>query len=147
MPEPSRIAGVMPTRRGVGLGLVAQPVAEDLGVGRLAAALGLLDAVGGIELADAVVQDRVGFGQLVALALLGDDVEELRALQLAQVLQRRDQGVEVVAVDRADVVEAEFLEQRARRDHALDMLLDAVGEFQRVGHRQPASFRRRGARR
>jgi hypothetical protein len=51
-------------------------------------------------------------------------------LSFAQVLQRRDQRVEVVAVDRADVVEAEFLEQRARRDHALDVLLGAVGQFE-----------------
>ena len=35
-----------------------------------------------------------------------------------------------MAVDRADVVETEFLEQRARRQHALDVLFDAVGELE-----------------
>ncbi len=87
-----------------------------------------------------MVQDRVCFGQLVALALAGNDMEELRALQPAQVLQRWNQGVEVVAVDRADVVETELFEQGARRNHAFDMLLDAVGEFQRVGDRSQHLF-------
>jgi hypothetical protein len=49
-------------------------------------------------------------------------VQELRAALAAQVLQRGDQRIEVVAVDRADVVEAEFLEHRARHDHALGVL-------------------------
>jgi hypothetical protein len=86
-----------------------------------------------VELRYAVVQHGVGLGQLVALALLGDDVQELRTLQLGDVLQGRHQRVEVVAVDRADVVEAELLEQRARRDHALDVLLGALGELQQRG--------------
>jgi hypothetical protein len=88
------------------------------------------DAEFGLEFRDAVVKDRVGFGQLVALPLLGDDVQELRPLEFLQVLQRRDQRIEVVAVDRADVVETEFFEQRAGRQHALDVLFDAVGEFE-----------------
>jgi hypothetical protein len=68
MPEPSRIAGVMPTSAGQRRH-VAQPVAEDLGVGELAAALAACDAGGVVELRDAVVEDRVGLGELVALAL------------------------------------------------------------------------------
>jgi hypothetical protein len=80
-----------------------------------------------------VVADRVGLGELVAVALLGDDVEELRAFQVAQVLERRDQRIEVVAVDRADVVEAELLEDRARHDHALGVLLEALGQLEQGG--------------
>ena len=109
-----------------------QPVAEDLGVGELAAALGVLargDAGSVVELGDAVVEDRVGFGELVALALAGDHVQELGALEGAQVLQGGDQGLEVVAVDGADVVEAELLEHRAGHHHALDVLLGAAGEL------------------
>ena len=113
----------------VGLGHVAQPVAEHLGVGELATALAGLDAGGVIELGDAVVEHRVGLGELVALALAGDHVEELRPLELAEVLQRGDERVEVVAVDRAVVMKAELLEQRAWPDHALGVLLDLAREF------------------
>mmetsp|Transcript_85589 Transcript_85589/g.238151 ORF Transcript_85589/g.238151 Transcript_85589/m.238151 type:complete len:669 (-) Transcript_85589:2867-4873(-) len=109
----------------VGLGHVAQPVAEDLGEGQLGRRGRLDEAHRRVELARGrVVLDRVGLGQLVAGTLLGDDVQELRALFVAQVLQRRHEGVEVVAVDRADVVEAEFLEDRARHHHALGVLLE-----------------------
>ncbi len=90
----------------------------------------------GIELARAVVQHRVGLGQLVALALARDHVQELRPRQLLQVLQRRDQRIKVVAVDRADVVEAEFLEQRARHHHALGMFLELLGQLE---HRRRSS--------
>ena len=45
-----------------------------------------------------MIQHRVGFRQLVALALARDDVEELRTGQFAQILQRRDQRFEIVAV-------------------------------------------------
>jgi hypothetical protein len=125
------MAGVIATSACQG-GHVAQPVAEDLGVGELAAALGVLaggDAGGVVELGDAVVEDGVGFGELVALALAGDHVQELGALEGAQVLQGGEQGFEVVAVDGADVVEAELLEHRAGHHHALDVLLGAAGEL------------------
>ena len=77
----------------IGLGRVAQPLAEDLGEAALARTLGLLDADGRIELAGTVVQHGIGLGQLVALSFLGDDVQELKALQRLQVLQRGHQRV------------------------------------------------------
>ena len=80
MPEPSRIAGVIADQARVARRHVAQPVAEDLRVGRLAAGLTPSMPLGGIELARAVVGDRVVLGELVALALARDDVQELRAL-------------------------------------------------------------------
>ena len=74
-------------------GHVAQPVAEHLGVRHLGRARGGLDALLRIELARAVIEDRIGLSQLVALTLLGDHMQELRpaAVQraLADVLQRR----------------------------------------------------------
>jgi hypothetical protein len=54
--------------------------------------------------------DGVRFGGRIALALAGDHVQELRALQLLAVA-RCDQRFDVVAVDGPDVVEAHFLEQ------------------------------------
>ncbi len=116
---------------------VAQPVAEDFGVGDLARRGGRLDAFEVIELAGAVVQDRLGLGQLVALALLGHHVQELRALELLDVFQRRDQGFEVMAVDRADVIEAEFLEHRGRDHHALRMFFELARQVEH-GRRQYA---------
>ena len=84
-----------------------------------------------------MIERRIGLGQLVALSLAGDYVQEARAAQLLQVLQGRHERIEIVAVDGADVVEAEFLEQRAGRQEPLDVLLDAIGEFeQRRGDRQ-----------
>ena len=126
-------------------GHVAQPVAEHLGVGELAATFGGLDAGAMVELADAVIQDGVGFGQLVAVALLRDYVQEFRPWQFAQVFQRRDQRVKIVTVDRAVVVETELLEQGARRDHALHVFFRPLGEFlQRGGqfeHLRPSPAR------
>ncbi len=77
-----------------------------------------------------MVQDRLGLGQLVALALLGHHVQELRAFQLLDILQSRDQRFQVMAVDRADVVEAEFFEHGGRDHHALGMFFQALGQFQ-----------------
>ena len=120
----------MPTSTRIGFGHVAQPLAEDLREGWLGRDGRLDQAHRRVELAGAVVVDRIGLGQLVAVALLRDHMQELRARHVAQVLQRRNQRVEVVAVDRADVVEAELLEDRAGHDHALGMLLEATRQLE-----------------
>ena len=108
---------------------VAQPAAEDLREGLLGRCCGFLQAQRRVELAGAVVGHRVGFGQLVTLAFFGHHMQKLRALEMADVLERGDQGLEVVAVDRADVVEAEVLKQRGRHHHALGMRLQAFGQL------------------
>jgi hypothetical protein len=82
-------------------GGVAQPLAEHLREGLLGHRGRLDQPHLRIELAGAVVGHRVGLGQLVALALLGDHVQELRAVQVLEVFERGHQRVEVVAVDRA----------------------------------------------
>ena len=51
-------------------------------VGALATRLAGLDAGGVVEFRDPVIEDGVGFGELVALALAGDDVQKLRPLEL-----------------------------------------------------------------
>ncbi len=120
----------------IGGGHVAQPVAEHLGIGGLAAAF-FAHARRRVEARHAVIQAGIGFGRLVALALAGDDMQKLRAAQLLDIAQGFQQHVEVVTIDRADVVEAEFLEQRAGRDHALHVFLGAFGQFaDRRRHRQ-----------
>src|SRR2546429_1222255 len=66
-----------------------------------------------VERPGAMPLDRVGFGGGVALALARHDVQELRSAQLADVAQRADEGLDVVTVHGADVVEPHLLEQPA----------------------------------
>ncbi len=108
---------------------VAQPLAEDGGEGGLAAAALGQGALVGIEFGDGVITDGVFLRRLVALALFGLDVEQLGPLEIAHVAQGLDQGVDIVAVDGADVVEAELLEQGARHHHPLEMLLGPFGQL------------------
>ena len=113
-------AGARRHRRGdaddlvVLLGFLDEALAEHVLVGgRVRLGLGL-GAGGDVELDHRVVLVGGGFGRAVTLAFLRHDMDQDRAgLHVADVLQHRQQVVEIVAVDRADVVEAELLEQRA----------------------------------
>jgi hypothetical protein len=71
--------------------------------------------------------DRVFFRRLIAAAFFGHDMQELRAFQVAHVLQRIDQTQYVVAVHRANVVKAQLFKQRARHHHAFDMFFGTFG--------------------
>ena len=128
-------AGAGRHRRGDGddlvvlLGFLDEALAEHVLIGRRVR-LGLgLGAGRDVELDDGVVLVGGGFRRAVALALLGHDVDQDRAgLHVADVLQHGQEMVEVMAVDRADVIEAELLEQRAAVHHeAAGIFLDAVG--------------------
>ena len=95
-------------------GLLDQALGEDLGVGRRGRLRLRLRAGDDVELDDAVILVVGRLGGRIALALLGDDVDQDRTvLGVAHVPQHRQQVIEVVAVDRADIVEAELVEQRA----------------------------------
>src|SRR5690349_16444720 len=63
-----------------------------------------------------------------ALALLGLHVQQHDAVELLDRLERLEQRRGVVAVDRAEVAEAQRLEQVARHHHVLDHL-DRVAEL------------------
>ena len=109
-------------------GHVTQPVTEDLRVRRLAARLG--DNPGrGIELARPVIQHRVCLGQLVALPFLRHHVKKLGPLQFFQIDQGRDQGFQIVTIDRADVIETELFKHGARHHHAFGVLFEALGQL------------------
>ena len=103
-----------------------QAFGEHLGVGRrVRLRLGLL-AGDDVELDHAVILVGGLFGRRVALALLRHDVDQDRALLgVAHVLQHGQQVIEIVAVDRADVIEAELLEHRAAGQEAARIFLDA----------------------
>ena len=82
-----------------------------------------------------MIEDRIALSAFVALALARDHVQELRAIELPEVGQSRYQRIEIVAIDRPDVIETEFLEQRARGDHALDVFFRPLGKLQHRRHR------------
>ncbi|MNV13154.1 hypothetical protein D3C71_1037850 [compost metagenome] len=113
---------------GFGGGGIAQPVAEDIGIGGLlGAALGD-QALVRVERAHGVIADLVAFGALVALALGGHHVQQLQALEALERLQRGHQCRDVVAVDRAGVMETHLLEERGRHEHAFPVLFPALDE-------------------
>ena len=113
---------------------VAKPVAKDLRVGGLAAALAALDTLVGHKFRHAVIKHRVGLGAIVAVTFFGDHVQELRPAQLADVFQRGHQRIEVVTIDGADIVKAELLEHGRGRDHALGVLLDFFRQLPQRRH-------------
>ena len=121
--------GVMPTRRW-SCSAMSQSQSPNTWVKlSLGGVAGLTKPTAGSNLPGGVVFDRVGLRQFVARALPRDDVQELRAALLAEVLQRRDQCIQIVAIDGADVVEAEFLKDGAGHDHALGVLFEAPREL------------------
>src|SRR5207244_11337625 len=84
---------------------------------------------GAVEAADAVKLVGGDLGRPVAFPLLGDDMDEDRAvLHGAHIAQHGKQVIEIVTVDGADIIEAELLEQRAAGPKA-------AGEF--LGPRRP----------
>jgi hypothetical protein len=81
-----------------------------------------------VELLHAVQFVGRVLGELPAVSFFGDDVDQHRpVLDLLDVLQHADQVVHVVPVDRADVVEAELLEQGAAGGHAAGVFLGPLG--------------------
>ncbi len=68
----------------------------------------------------------VGEGGFVAAALLGDAVDEDGAVEAFGAAQRGLHGPDVVAVDRADVLQAQVLEEALGGEGVLEALLRAV---------------------
>lgn len=107
-------------------GKFQQRMAEDLlvaGVLRVGRRQAL--ARGGVELARSVPYGRVALGRCVALAFLGDDVQQLGAGNVAYVAEDPDQRAQIVAVHRPEIAEVEAFEQVALAQNAL---FDEVAE-------------------
>ena len=131
-PVPDGMAAVMATILSSLRGLLDQALGEHLGVGRRVGLRLGLRAGDDVELDDAVIFVGGCFGRRIALALLGDDMDQDRpVVGVAHVLQDRQQMVEIVAVDRADIVEAELLEQRAAGDQAAGIFLERAARASR----------------
>ena len=125
---PEGIAAVMADDLVVLARFLDQALGEHLRILRRAALGFCLRAGGDVELDHAVIFVGRGFRRGVAFALLRDDVHQDRtALGVAHVAQDRQQVVEIVPVDRPDVIDAELLEQRAAGD-VTARVLDGAGD-------------------
>ena len=96
--------------RGVLLRQFAEHFAEDV----LVTVVGVrgVDAFAGlrIEMAGRVPGDGIRFRGSVAFPLEGEAVQQARSRELVQAAQRLDDFVDVIAVDRTEVAEAQRLE-------------------------------------
>ena len=108
-----------------------EALAEDPGIGGRVRLRLHLRAADEVECVDPVQLVGRRLCWRVSLALLGDDVHQDRAkLGSADILQNRQQMVEIVSIDWADVVEAELLEQRPAGEEPAGQLLSAPGVFE-----------------
>ena len=122
------------------VGELDQRVREDPRVagrtGRGLAHLAGLD----LERRHAVVLERIRLGRRVAVALRGERVQQDRSLaafeHAARVVERLEHVVDAVAPDRAEVAEAERLEEQARRDEGLERLLGLVRPLDHVARQR-----------
>src|SRR5690606_12734982 len=106
--------------------LLYQGFGEDLGVARCVGRRLGLRTGNHVEPGYAVILVGGRLRRRIALALLRDDVNENRTFAVvAHVPQDRNKVRKVVPVDRPDVVEAQFLEQRAARNISARMFYGA----------------------
>ena len=124
----------------VQFGLGEQGVGENAGIARRIGRRFFLCAGDDVEAGNAMILVIAVFRGRVAVAFARHDVKQYRAVQfaVADIAQHGQEVVEIVTVDRTDVIKAHFLEQRAARRHATGVFLgqasgafDAVGEFLR----------------
>ena len=98
-----------------------------------------------------------GFGRAIALALLRNDMDQHRAFRgVAHIFEHWQQVIEIMAIDRAYIIEAQFLEQgtatlgktagifidargrllQRRRQHLARNLLQIFAQFQELAARK-----------
>ena len=124
------------------LGFLDQRLGEDLGIARrVRHGLGL-GAGHHVELDDAVILVGRLLRRGIAMALAGDAHEPAPGLRraVAHIAQHRQQMVQIVAVDRPDIEEAQLLEQRAAGHHAAGELLGALGGGFDLARELPGHF-------
>ena len=72
--------------------------------------------------------DGLTLSRTETLAFLGDDVQKAWATHRLHILQSGHQRINIVTINRSDVIEAQFLEQRTRHNHSFEMLLPSSGK-------------------
>ena len=124
IPDPSHIAGVMPTTRSSRSRQITEPLSKYvlifgwLGFGRG----GGLGGFGRFQFVDRVIPDRISFCRREALALHSTDMQELRSCEFCHYIECADQLRQIVSVEGADIVPASSSEHGARRPSSLHML-------------------------
>ena len=77
-----------------------------------------------VEFLDAMIFVGGGFGGAIAFALHRHRMDQHRAMvAVADIFEHRDQMLEIMPVDRPDIIKAEFLEQGAAHRHAAGIFL------------------------
>ena len=104
----------------IGFGQLGERFTKNILVGGRAATGALVLLAGDdVELDHAMIFVRCRLSRGIAMALFGDDVDQARPLcRIADIFEDGDEVIEIVAVNRADIVKAQFLEQRAAHRHA-----------------------------
>ncbi len=136
-PVPDGIAAVIATTLSSRRASAAERIGEHRGIGRRAAARPLvLLARDDVELDHAMIFVGGVLGRAIALALDRDGMDQDRAfVGVADILEDFDQRLDIMAVDRTDVIKAQFLEQGAAGHQAAGIFLDlARGAVDRLGH-------------
>ena len=110
------------------LGLLDQRVGKYARIGRRVRCGARLHAGQHVELVHAVIFVGGAFGGRVAFALLGDDVDQHRmtVVHVLHVFQDRHEVLQIVAVDRADIIKAHFLEPGAAGPEAAHIFFSAA---------------------
>ena len=115
---------------------ITQPLAKDIGVlgpGWLGSYRLRLAGRHRLDLVDGMVTNGVGFSRRKTLAFGRYHMKKLGPVQLADIFQCLHQQGQVVAVNGADVVEAELFEQGPRSYHALEVFLGFACQRHQMG--------------
>ena len=104
----------------IAVGELGERFSENILIGRRSAAGPLVLFAGdNIKLGDAVIFVVRFFGKFIAFALFGDDMDQAGPFRsVANIFKDGNQMLEIVAVNRADIIEAQFLEQGTAHGHA-----------------------------
>ena len=109
-------------------GFLDQAGAENLGIARRICRRLRLLTRNHVEFVDAVIFVGRGFGRRIALALLRHHMDEHRAfLRITHIFQDRQQMIQIMPVDRTDIIEAQFLEQSASGEEGAGIFFRFAG--------------------
>ncbi len=73
---------------------------------------------------------RLFFRKLVSLAFLREDMDQDGPVELPDIGQGPDERLQFMALERPDVLEAEFLKEAPRDNERFHGLLDLLGKFE-----------------
>ena len=80
-----------------------------------------------------MIRNRIRLGTFVARALSRHDMQKLGAAQFPQILERGDERLQIMAIDRPHVIEAKLFKHGRRGHHPLGVLLEAPRDLQDGG--------------